>query len=122
MPARFELPVRTASGIVLGVAAVAAVVGGGIFFAGFVALGAVVALGEWHRLVNGGQFARETIPTALALLAGVWLTRVQSGFTWPLVAVVLGGVGAALVSGMRSLPVRWPIGWHGFGALYVGLP
>ena len=122
MPARFDLPARTASGIVMGLAAVAAVIYGGIFFACFVALGAVAALGEWHRLVNGGHLARETIPTALAVLAGVWLTRFQSGFTWPLVAILLGGGGAALVSAMRGLPVRWPIGWHAFGALYVGLP
>jgi phosphatidate cytidylyltransferase len=122
IPARFELPVRTASGIVLGVAAVAAVIGGGYFFAGFVALGAVTALGEWHRLVNGGHFARETAPTAIGLLAGIWLTQVQNGFAWALLAILFGGVGTAMISGLRGLPVRWPIGWHAFGALYVGLP
>jgi phosphatidate cytidylyltransferase len=122
MPARFELPARAASGIVMGVAAVAAVISGGIFFACFVALGAIVALGEWHRLVNGGHLARETIPTGLAIFAGVWLTRFPSGFAWPLVAILLGACGAAVLSLMRDLPARWPIGWHAFGALYVGLP
>ena len=122
MPARFELPARTASGIVMGVAAVAAVIAGGVFFAFFVALGAIAALAEWHRLVNGGQLAPETIPTGLAILAGVWLTRVQSGFTWPLMAILLGGVGAAILSAVRKLPALWPIPWHAFGALYVGRP
>jgi len=122
MPARFELPARTASGIVMGVAAVAAVIWGGIFFESFVVLGAIAALAEWHRLVNGGHLARETIPTGLAILAAVWLVRFQSGFMWPLMAILLGGVGAALVSALRKLPARWPIPWHAFGALYVGLP
>jgi phosphatidate cytidylyltransferase len=122
MPARFELPTRTASGLVMGVAAAAAVVAGGVFFESFVALGAIAALAEWHRLVNGGQLARETIPTALAIIAGVWLMRFQSGFTWPLVAILLGGVGAAVISALRWTPARWPIPWHAFGAFYVGLP
>ena len=122
MPARFELPARTASGVVMGVAAVAAVIGGGIFFSCFVALGAIAALREWHRLVNGGHLAREMIPTGLAILAAVGLMRVQSGLAWPFVAILLGACGAALLSGMRRLPARWPIVWHAFGALYVGVP
>jgi phosphatidate cytidylyltransferase len=122
MPARFELPARTASGIVMGVAAIAAVIAGGVFFACFVALGAIAASAEWHRLVNGGHLARETIPTGLAIIAGVWFTQLQSGFAWPLLAILLGGCGAALLSGLRGLPARWPIPWHAFGALYVGLP
>jgi phosphatidate cytidylyltransferase len=122
MPARFELPARTASGIVMGGMAVAAVIYGDLFFGCFVALGAIAALVEWHRLVNGGQLARETIPTALAILAVVWLTQFQSGLCWPLLAILFGGIGAALLSAMRGLPARWPMGWHGFGAFYVGLP
>jgi phosphatidate cytidylyltransferase len=122
MPAQFELPARTASGVVLGLAAVAAVVGGGIYFSCFVALGAIAALREWHRLVNGGQVAREMVPAGLGILAALWLERVQSGWTWPVVAILLGACGAALLSVARRLPAYWPIPWHLLGAIYVGLP
>ena len=122
MPARFELPARTASGLVLGLAAVAAVIYGGVFFSGFVTLGAIAALREWHRLVNGGHVAREMIPTSLAVIAAVWLTHMRGGLDWAFVAILLGACGAALLSGMRRMPVRWPMPWHALGALYIGLP
>jgi phosphatidate cytidylyltransferase len=122
MPARFELPARAASGVVMGVVAIAAVLGGGIFFACFVALGAIAALREWHRLVNGGHVAREMIPTGLAVICAVWLARAQTGLSWPFAAILLGAAGAAILSGTRGLPPYWPIPWHAVGALYVGLP
>jgi phosphatidate cytidylyltransferase len=122
MPARFELPARTASGLVMGGIAVAAVLGGGVFFASFVALGAIAALREWHRLVNGGHVAREMIPTGLAVIGAVWLARAQTGLSFPFAMILLGAAGAALLSGTRGLPPYWPIPWHALGALYVGLP
>ena len=72
MPARFELPARAASGIVLGVAAVVALLKGGVLYSSLLGLGAIAALREWHRLVNGGQLAREMIPTGLSMIAVVW--------------------------------------------------
>jgi phosphatidate cytidylyltransferase len=122
MPARFELPARAVSGVVMGLAAIAAVVGGGIFYTCFVALVAIAALREWHRLVNGGQFAREMVPTALAVIAALWLARLETGLFWPFAAILFGAIGAGAVSATRRLPPYWPIGWHAVGAFYVGLP
>ncbi|HXJ03395.1 MAG TPA: phosphatidate cytidylyltransferase, partial [Micropepsaceae bacterium] len=122
MPARFELPARTASGLVMGLAAVTALLSGGVFFAAFVLLGAVAALGEWHRLVNGGHLAPEMLPTGLSVVAAVWLLQGPNGLVWALVAVLLGGCGAALLSVMRRFRTGWMIPWHAFGALYVGVP
>jgi phosphatidate cytidylyltransferase len=122
MPARFELPARAVSGVVMGVATIAAVIGGGIFFSCFVALLAIAALREWHRLVNGGQIAREMIPTGIAVVAALWLRHLEMGLFWPLAAIVLGALSAAAVSATRRLPPYWPIPWHAFGAFYVGLP
>ena len=61
---RIELPARAASAIVMGVAAVGAVFTGGLVFAAIVAVAAIAALREWHRLINGGRLAREMIPTS----------------------------------------------------------
>jgi len=122
MPARFELPARAASGFVLGVAAVAAVITGGIAFFILVAVGAIAALREWHRLVNGGHIAREMIPSGLAILGMVWLASRGNGVDLALLAILLGGAGAALSAALRRSAQSWPIPWHGFGAIYVGLP
>ena len=122
MPARFELPARAASGIVMGVAAIAALLMGGVMYSALLALAAMAALREWHRLVNGGQIAREMIPTALAMIAVVWLAHAPNGVPLSLLAIVLGAAGAALLAALRRKPVLWPIPWHAFGAAYVGLP
>ena len=50
-----ELRMRVASGAVLIAAVVLAVAGGALIFALLVAVGAIAALHEWHRLVNGGN-------------------------------------------------------------------
>jgi len=122
MPARFELPARTASGVVMGAAAVAAVVGGEFLFSVVVATGAVAALREWHRLVNGGQWAREMIAPALAIVATVWLVHSEMGIALGLAAIAVGAFGAAVLAVLRQPTIRWPIPWHAFGAIYIGLP
>jgi phosphatidate cytidylyltransferase len=122
MPARFELPARAVSGIILGAAAVGALAAGGILFGCFVAIAAIAALREWHRLVNGGRFAREMVPTSLAIVAAVSLIRLDAGPGIAVTAILLGAGGAALVSALRSGAQRWPIPWHAFGAIYIGLP
>ena len=122
MPARFELPARAASGIVMGVAAVIALLAGGVMYSALLALGAIAALREWHRLVNDGQIAREMIPTGLAMIAVVWLEHAPNGVALSLLAISLGAAGAALSAALRRKPVLWPVPWHAFGAVYVGLP
>ena len=122
MPARFELPARAASGIVLGVAAVVALLKGGVPYSALLALAAIAAVREWHRLVNDGHIAREMIPTGLAMIAVVSLAHVPNGVKLSLLAIALGAAAAALSAALRRKPVLWPIPWHAFGAVYVGLP
>ena len=119
---RFELPARAASAVVMGLAAVGAVFTGGIVFATIVAAASIAALREWHRLINGGQIAREMIPTSLAMLAAVFLIDQTNGLSLALTAIALGAFCAALSAAIRSITVLWPIPWHAFGALYLGLP
>lgn len=122
MPARFELPARTASGVVLAAAAVAALAAGGILFAAFAAIFAVAALREWHRLINGGRLAREMLATGVAVIAAVSLIRLGASPGIAVAAILLGAGGAALLSALRADAKRWPIPWHAFGAVYIGLP
>ena len=119
---RFELSARVASALVMGLAAVGAVFTGGLVFATIVAASAIAALREWHRLINGGRIAREMIPTSLAMIAAVLLVHRMNGLLLALIAIALGSLCAALSAALRSLSVRWPIPWHAFGAVYLGLP
>jgi phosphatidate cytidylyltransferase len=119
---RFELPARTASAVVMGLAAVGAVFTGGLVFATIVAAAAIAALREWHRLINGGRIAREMIPTSLAMVAVVVLIHQMNGLPLALAAIALGALGAAVSAAIRSITMLWPIPWHAFGAFYLGLP
>jgi len=118
---RFELPARAASAVVMGVAAVGATFAGGLIFATIVAAAAIAALREWHRLINGGRIAREMIPTSLAMIAVVLLVHRTDGVPLALIAIALGALCAALSAAIRSITVLWPIPWHAFGAVYLGL-
>jgi phosphatidate cytidylyltransferase len=119
---RFELPARAASAVVMGLAAVGAVFTGGLVFATIVAAAAIAALREWHRLINGGRIAREMIPTSLAMIAAVLLINQTNGLPLALTAIALGALCAALSAAIRSITVLWPIPWHAFGAIYLGVP
>jgi|SRR5882672_802421 len=116
-----ELPARAASAIVMGMAAVGAVYSGGRVFPVIVAAGAIAALREWHRLINDGRMAREMIPTGLAMIAAVFLTHQEGALPIALLAIALGAVCAALSAALRRPSVSWPIPWHAFGAVYVGV-
>ena len=120
--ARFELPARAASGVVMGVTAIVAVLEGGILFSILIAAGSVAALREWHRLVNAGQLAWEMVPTSLAMIAVVWAGQAANGVRMALIAILCGAAGAAIFAAIRQSRRLWPIPWHAFGALYVGLP
>jgi len=119
---RIELPTRAASALVMGVSSVGAVFSGGFVFAFIVAAAAIAALREWHRLVNGGRLAREMIPTGLAVIGALLLAHQESGLRVALIVILLGAACAALSAALKSKSVLWPVPWHAFGALYIGLP
>jgi phosphatidate cytidylyltransferase len=117
---RVELPTRTLSGIVLAAVMVVSLILGGWVFAMVVAAAAIAALREWHRLLNRGRLALEMIPTSLAVAGAAAIAHVQASSSLALLVIGLGGAAAALAA-LRRLPVLWPLPWHAFGGLYIGL-
>jgi phosphatidate cytidylyltransferase len=117
----FELLARSASGGVMAIAAVAALIAGGLAFFVVILIGAVAALREWHRLINDRRLAREMFITGLTMIAVIWLAREPGQAGLAVAAMFVGAAIAALSAALRRLPVLWPIPWHAFGAFYIGL-
>ena len=108
---------RVASGAVLIAAVVLAVAGGSLIFALLVAVGAIAALHEWHRLVNGGETAWEAVPAAVTIVAVVGLSFSHTALVWPLAVIFFGAGAAALVAVGRG---TWVL-WHAVGVVYISV-
>jgi phosphatidate cytidylyltransferase len=128
--APFELRARVLSSVVLIAAILAALFSWTWIFAAAVTTAAIIALREWHRLVNGNLDARETIPSAIAVTVSV-LLLMQSLYVplsqsldiylpayWPFIVLFIGAGLTALSAGLRR---AWVL-WHGVGVIYIGVP
>jgi phosphatidate cytidylyltransferase len=112
-----ELLVRIVFGSLLALAAVAAVFLGGIFFASFVAIGAVSAVREWHRMIECQRFGWELVLTAATIVGAIGLLIVKPNEAWPWLLIAAAAVANALLAIVRKAP---PV-WQGFGVVYVGV-
>ena len=117
MSAPIELPARAVSALVMAAVAIYLTVLGGVVFACFIAIGAIAALREWHRLVNAGRVAPETLASALAVTAAVLIASFYDQLRMPLLVLALGAAAALLWSASR----KQAFFWHGLGPVYVGL-
>ena len=118
---RFELVTRAVSGVVMAAAAVVGVAGGGFWFSAIVAVTAVVALREWHRLINLGPrhgISPELLATGLSVVVAVMLIYVRHAAGLSTLIVAAGGV----VAGILALWRKKPILLHMLGAVYIGGP
>ena len=119
---RFELPARAASAVVMGLAAVGAVFTGGLVFADdrrgrrHRRLARVAPAHQWraHRARDDPDQPRDD-RRGVADRSDRRPAACAGGDR-------LGAFCAALSAAIRSLTVLWPIPWHAFGALYLGLP
>jgi phosphatidate cytidylyltransferase len=118
VPAPVELRARIVSAVIIIPAVVIAVLAGARLFAVIVAIAAILALREWHRLVNGNLDARETIPSSIAIIAALLVMWSGGSPLWPFLVLLLGALVTALSAGMRR---AWVL-WHGVGVLYIGIP
>ena len=121
-PSRFEWIARAISGVVMAMAAIAGVAGGGLFFALIIAISAIAGLREWHRLINGGAprhgVTPEMIATSLSVVAGVLFIYFKHSSALPMLILVLGGG----LAGICAALCKRPILLHAAGALYIGGP
>ncbi len=113
-----ELRARITSGVLLIGAVVLVVVVGGPWFAMFAAAAALFGVFEWHRLISPGELSRETLLSGLAILVGLGLAYAQFPPFWAVGAILVGSVCAAASAAARR---SWIL-WHGFGAIYLGVP
>lgn len=111
---RFVFAVLLA-GIALGT-----MIGGGAWFAGFIAAVTIAGVREWHRMVTGRGFFIYAALSALGIAAALAAPLV-TGFATPvlplliLAAAALVNFTAAMASGTRPL-------WQAAGPLYLGIP
>ncbi len=117
MSASIELPARALSGLVMAATAVFVTLAGVPVFACFVVLGSMAALREWHRLVNGGQFANETFVSALSVAVAVLILVLVKQPEPAFSVLAVGFCGAFLWAARRK---QAPF-WHAVGPIYVGL-
>ena len=113
-----ELLVRILIGTLLAAIAIGVTLIGGYLFAGFVALAALAAAREWHRMVGADRYAREWIATSFAIVAAIVSMTLTTSLMWPLAFLVAG---ALLAAGFALLRGTKPV-WSGLGALYIGIP
>lgn len=112
-----ELLVRTLYGSLLAAIAIGMTFAGGFVFAAFVALAAIAAAREWHRMVGARRFAREWIATSLAIAAAVVAAEISGGALWPMAILSSGAVLAAAMGATRGASPYW----SGLGPIYVGV-
>ena len=109
---------RLASALVLIAAAILALLGGPLAFALLVGTFAIIALVEWHRLVNAGRPGWEALPAALTIVAIVWLVLTGADWIWAFAVMFVGALlTAAAAAGQHS----WVL-WHSVGVIYIGIP
>jgi phosphatidate cytidylyltransferase len=119
---RLEMPARVASAGVMGIITAVSLLVGGVWFSLIVAIGALAALREWHRLINDGRFAREAYLTGVAVVAAIWLLSRNGALGLSLCAIALGAGAAALSAAIRGQASGRFALWHAAGAGYIGLP
>lgn len=109
---------RLLYGLILAALAVEANLGGPEYFALFVAVGAVLAAREWHRMVAEGTVLPETLISGATILAalGIMLLWPQAWFAWAVLGA--GMIAVAILASLRGERALW----QGGGVLYIGGP
>jgi phosphatidate cytidylyltransferase len=113
-----EWPARAFFGVLLAAVAIAATIAGGYYFASFLAIVALAASREWHRMVGGERYGLETFFTAASIAAALAAFAAAPHALWPLSMLAAGAVLAAAVRFRLSAAALW----NGGGAIYIGVP
>lgn len=121
-----EWALRVLFGLLLAAVALGTMIGGGAWFAAFIAAGTIAGAREWHRMIARGAFLRYVAISGLAIAAALALPFVwrQPGPGWPAPAVLSLAVLAvgALVNLVVAAVFRAGPLWQAAGPLYLGVP
>ena len=111
-------PARAFFGVLLAAIALAATFAGGYWFIAILAMGAVAAAREWHRMADGRVHAFERWITSVTIVAALLLLAGTHKGLWGFAILATGAFLAAGI-GFRN---GGSAAWHGFAALYIGVP
>lgn len=106
--------------VLLAATALATMVVGGSWFAGFIAVVTVAGVREWHRMVTGGGFFIYAIISASGICAAL-VTPLVLGNTQPILPLLILTV-AAFVNFVVAVVRRHSPLWQAAGPLYLGIP
>ena len=104
---------RVAAAVVMGAAALAVTVIGGVVFVAFWWIASALVLWEWQRIVGGERIAARVVAGAVVLAAAALFARHNNPI--PALAALAA---AAVIVGLLAMPGRGI--WAGAGALYAG--
>lgn len=121
-----EWILRPLFGLLLAAAALAAMIAGGAWFAGFIALGTIAGVREWHRMIRKGAYNHYVLVSglgiAVALALPAWAAAtpgaVAAPYGWAFAAL---GLGALIDAGFGAAAKAGPL-WQAAGPLYLGIP
>ncbi len=120
-----EWGLRVLFGLLLAAAALATMIGGGAWFAAFIAAGAIAGAREWHRMIAHGPYRRYLAVSAFAIAAALALPLVRNvPAGWPEPAVLslwVLAAGAVLNLALGAAFKAGPL-WQAAGPLYLGIP
>jgi phosphatidate cytidylyltransferase len=106
--------------------AVGTLLAGGIWFAGFIALGTSAGVREWHRMVSRRHYSPFLPASILAILVGLGLALLASREPeWARLAYGLAGAvelaAASTAAGLARIRAESAL-WQAIGPLYLGIP
>jgi len=109
---------RPVFGLLLAGAAIASTMGGGVWFALFIALMVIAAAREYHRMVARQSFLAAFAVTAVTLVAMLYSPFVLSDWQTAWLILAAGAMLNLVVALVRSDRALWQF----WGAIYLGVP
>ena len=122
----FDWILRPFFGLLLAGLALAAMVGGGAWFAAFIAAVTIAGVREWHRMLRHGRYSHYVAIGALAIAASLALpvlqARIYPALPAPLMLALVVLLAAAALDAAVAALAGVPVLWQAAGPLYLGVP
>lgn len=106
--------------LLLAAAALATMVAGGSWFAGFIAAVTIAGVREWHRMITGTGFFFYTVISTSGICAAL-ATPLVAGNTQPVLPLLILAMAALANFAAAAVRKRRPL-WQAAGPFYLGIP